>query len=262
MTNMQKVIKYGAIALAAFIILSIVNGILWLVFSLTDFSEKEVDFNETFKDVLKLDIDLSASNLEIKKGEVFSVDAVDVTSSFKAKMRGDTLVVRESTRWFFGKTKAGSIVITVPDLVLKDLDIDAGAGVIKIDDIKADALELDQGAGTVEIINSMFNKTKIDGGAGKVTVENSTLNNLDLNAGVGKIDIRGIIHGNSEIDCGVGELNLELLDEEENYKLLLDKGIGSITLNGSAYNNNTYGTGLNKIDIDGGVGSLNINFNR
>ena len=47
------------------------------------------------------------------------------------------------------------------------------------------------------------------------------------------------------------------------YNISLDKGIGSATLAGNSMDDNTqYGTGSNKIDIDGGVGSISIDFKK
>ena len=64
--------------------------------------------------------------------------------------------------------------------------------------------------------------------------------------------------GNNKIDQGVGELILDL--QNDDYKFKVEKGLGSITVNGNSYSEDFEdGEGTNIIDIDGGVGSININ---
>ena len=84
---------------------------------------------------------------------------------------------------------------------------------------------------------------------------------MNLDMGVGKIELTSVFTGKSEIDAGIGELNLNVLGNKEDYTLKVDKGIGSIKVdNENAEDNSTIGDGFNIIDIDGGIGSININF--
>ena len=79
--------------------------------------------------------------------------------------------------------------------------------------------------------------------------------------GVGKLSLTSKLTGNNKIDSGVGEMNLSLIGTLEDYKISLDKGIGNATINGdNMKDNNTYGTGNSKLDIDGGIGSIDIDF--
>ena len=55
------------------------------------------------------------------------------------------------------------------------------------------------------------------------------------------------------------DLNLNLLNTMANYKIKVDKGLGSININGQEVaDESTTGSGLTDIDVDGGVGSINI----
>ena len=48
---------------------------------------------------------------------------------------------------------------------------------------------------------------------------------------------------------------------KDDYCIILDKGLGNATINGKNMSDDTtYGTGENKLDIDGGVGSIQIDF--
>ena len=65
----------------------------------------------------------------------------------------------------------------------------------------------------------------------------------------------------SSIDYGIGETSLALLGNAEDHQIKLDKGIGEARLNGEKMNDDSvYGGGSNRIDIDGGIGELNITF--
>ncbi|MGN1444092.1 MAG: hypothetical protein ACI4XE_09625, partial [Acutalibacteraceae bacterium] len=69
------------------------------------------------------------------------------------------------------------------------------------------------------------------------------------------------IEGKSNLNYGIGEANLTLLGSREDYQIELDKGIGEARLEGeSMRDDSVYGAGKNKIEIDGGIGAINIEF--
>ena len=140
--------------------------------------------------------------------------------------------------------------------------IENGAGKLDINDLSTNELELDLGAGKVTIDKlTVLKEASIDGGAGEVNISNSSINNLDLDMGIGIVLISSTLTGNSEIDAGIGEVDLNLLDKKDNYKINIDKSIGEIIIDGNKVGEeNSYGNGLNTIDISGGIGSININF--
>ena len=79
--------------------------------------------------------------------------------------------------------------------------------------------------------------------------------------GIGELHYTGTLTGNSKVDYGVGETNLTLTGSEKDYQIILDKGVGDAIVNGmSMGDNSTYGNGVNRIEVDGGVGDLNIMF--
>ena len=118
------------------------------------------------------------------------------------------------------------------------------------------------GAGKVDINSlNVLSKAKIDGGAGDLSIIKSDIHNLDLDMGVGKLLLESKLTGNNKIDSGVGKMDLTLIGTLDDYQISLDKGIGNASINGvSMVDKNIYGTGLNKIDIDGGIGSIDVNF--
>lgn len=261
MSEVQKVIKYGAIALAVFIIVNIFSFIIYLVSSIVDFGDngEVTNFEETYENVDTIKIDVSSTKLNIKQGDTFKVTASNVDDKFNAKLANGTLKIEEKSRLFFSNKNTSEVTVYIPNVNLDLIDIDAGAGSIIIENVNASDFDLDQGAGTITISNSNFLKADIDGGAGEFKIISSSINNLDLDAGVGKVEIEAILTGKNKIDCGVGEVNIYLLGNSADYKIKTNKGLGSININGESKNNDTaYGNGANLIEIEGGIGSINI----
>lgn len=183
-------------------------------------------------------------------------------SRFASFVRNGELKIQEEKIWSWNNNPAGHITLYIPeDMDLKELDIDNGAGKVEINGINARKIDLDHGAGVIEISNSKFDKADIDGGAGRIDIASSVLNNMKLNAGVGKVTIKSEITGDSTIDCGVGGVDLLLKGSKEDYKITAEKGIGNLKIEGKSISNEeTYGEGRNRIKVEGGIGSIDINF--
>ena len=261
MSNVQKIIKYVGILLAGFIILSIISLVFEVIgFFIPESADKLKSFNQEYNNIVELDIDVGGTQLLIQKGDKFSIVASDVSKSFEVKERNGVLEIDEKSQKFFSKNK-GIITITINDTILNKLDIDHGAGKLIITDINVNYFELDQGAGKVEISNVSFLNTNIDGGFGSTFISSSTLRNLELDMGIGKVEINADIKGNSTISCGIGELILDLLGNKDDYQVIVDKGVGSVKVDGiKKKDDSIYGNGLNKINIDGGIGTIHVDF--
>ena len=68
--------------------------------------------------------------------------------------------------------------------------------------------------------------------------------------------------GETDISCGVGKLDIALADSEADYKIEIEKGLGHLTVNGNTckeYHSNPSGAS-NHLDIEGGMGDINIDF--
>ena len=135
---------------------------------------------------------------------------------------------------------------------------------VEIETLACDVLELSLGAGKADIKNLTANSNaNIDGGAGELNIDGGKLCNLNLDMGVGKLTLKSRIEGKSDLDYGVGETDLILLGSKDDYKIKLDKGIGEARLDGeSMRDDSVYGSGENFIEIDGGIGEINIEFSK
>ena len=268
MTNAMKTIKYLAMALAIFLAVSIISGIVMGISSIGRIfeigSNDKEDSNLEIKEISKisdakiLNVDVGMVNITVKRGDTFRAESSN--EYIEARKDNDILYIKERSHNFKG-TYGGDLIIYVPEDYLFDIvKIDNGAGKIDIE-INTRKIDLDLGAGRVNI-KKMFVKAagKISSGAGELTITDSEINQMDFDMGAGKVTINAKITGDSEIDAGVGALNLNLYDSEEDYQIKVDKGIGKITYIDREVTSGTYGNGVNEIDIDGGIGTIKINF--
>lgn len=268
MTTAQKVIKYSALAFAIFLIISIFSGImigvskLSNIFRSDDTISKELgDLNIKNTNITQLDIDINYANLIIKTGDTLKVETNNKNIDYQEK--NDKLIIKEKKyNWFKTKNESDLIIYVPNNYSFNDISIEAGAGKVNLENINTKKLELDLGAGKAIISNLVVTQSsEIEGGAGEINIKNSSINNLDLDCGAGKFTLNSKLNGNNKIDAGIGKLDITILGNREDYKIIVDKGIGTAKIDSeSIKDGKVYGSGLNSLTIDGGVGSININF--
>ena len=79
--------------------------------------------------------------------------------------------------------------------------------------------------------------------------------------GVGSAEITTNIANEADIDAGVGSLKLNLIGSKMEYMLKISKGIGNIVVDGETIKSDeAMGNGGKDIKIDGGVGSIKVDF--
>lgn len=226
MNSAQKVIKYVAIAFAILLSINIIVfglNIAYIVLDSTNLihnnSNNKIS-NVNFNEYSSyLDIDLKVSNLTIKRGDTFRYESN--VNGLESVQDGNKLVIKDQDNNIFKRSNSYVTLYVPESLVFDKVVINMGVGTLNINDI------------------DLFDAT--------------------LNLGVGEANIESNLLGTSKIECGIGEVNLNLNLSEKDYTFKLDKGIGSIKLNGlSLSSNSNVGNGENIIDIDGGIGSISI----
>jgi len=265
MTALQKVIKYLAIAFAVFLTVSIIGGILSAVGLLGGLfsSDTAIEDTKTYSvgaGIRNLDIEINAADLSIKEGERFCVESN--LKNLKVEEKGGLLIIRETSK-FTGKYSGAVLTIYVPaGTVFDHVNLTTGAGRVTADRLTSDTLDFELGAGDVAITSLVaISSANIEGGAGRITVSEGALEDLDLEMGVGQLNLTAALTGDCQLDLGVGESNVTLIGDKDDYKLDLEKGIGSISVDGenvSDYSNS--GNGNNRVEVNGGIGSIRIRF--
>ena len=277
MSELQKVIKYCAMGFAAFLAFSIITGIITGILALSgNFtgagSGNTVNVTKSFEDVKSLSADNGIGNFTIKVGynDKIEVVAENVSDNFKVeKSFSGNLEVKSTFDFWNFFNRAGKqngqakVTIYIPkDLILENVEINAGAGNVNIEALSTKKLKIDAGAGNIDGKNIMASEVKLDGGVGEITLEQVDLTKVDIDCGVGNVNLQGIMNGKCKIDCGVGEVELKLKGSTDDYNLNIEKGLGSVYINGEKYSDLNWNniTAPNSLDIDGGVGDIDIDF--
>lgn len=269
MTSSQRIIKNLAITfgifLAVVIISSVISGLYFIINTFNTNNnniEKEIStlWEQKEDNVTSLDIDINYSNITIKTGNKFLLETNN--KNIKYKYSNENLKIEEKKYNLLNTKNTSEVIITIPsNLKLNDVDIDNGAGTLNIENINTKKLNLNLAAGITIIENIISDKTDIDSGAGKFIIKSGNINNLNFDIGVGTTEITTRITGTSEINTGVGKLELNLIGSIDDYKIKVNKGIGNVEINNkTAVDGEIVGTGSNYIDIDGGIGKVNVIF--
>ena len=274
MTTAQKVIKYLATAFAVFLIITIISAILSGVYALLSalglihtnkdiVTENLKVISKEVKEVTTLKIDLAYTNLDIKTGDDFKVETNNSKITFEEN-NGSVKIKEENRNWLNNNNMSSNLIIYIPEdmIAIDETKIQTGAGKINIEKLNTQNLYLELGAGDVYIENVIATgETKIDGGVGKTELKSCEINNLKANLGMGEFTFCGKLTGKSEIGSGVGAINIDLIDNKNNYKIDVSKGLGNVTLDGQKLEEDrVYGIGKNYLDIDGGIGEIKIDF--
>jgi len=215
---------------------------------------------EITSEIHSLDVQISAADFKIVSEDEFSVESNLKYLSVSEK-NGVLRIVDEAKS--NSNYSNATLTLYVPNgMVFDDVDIETGAAKMTVDTLSASSVELKLGAGDVrfESLNASAD-VDIKGGAGQITIVSGTLNNLSLEMGMGELNLTATVLGDSDLKFGVGESNVTLIGSKDDYKVDIDKGIGNITVDGKTVTDfGSSGNGQNHIEIEGGVGAINLNF--
>lgn len=260
MNSAQRVIKYLAIGFAVFLIVTIFSSILMAgqaIFSFGRFNkdslDKEVDYSLVSS---YLNIELKRADLRIEEGEAFEVKTGNDKIEILEDERG-VRITEGGSNWGAGKTK--EVVVYLPkDTEYEVVNIKGGAGALRIHELRTSKLFLMLGAGEAVIKEArVLESAKVETGAGRLEIGAGEIRNLDMELGVGEVKLGTDLVGEAEIDCGIGRVEINLGFPEEKYRFKLEKGLGSMTLNGREINGDaTVGAGADLIEINGGIGEI------
>lgn len=274
--------KYFAIALglvvALGIISMIINGGVFIINSFGLLNTKSItqsdpagSYNKEYSERLEnMKINFNAGNLTIQSGDKFNIGGSGLSSGLSINVSNGTLVIedKENANIFnnlFHQNQVPSLVVTVPTgTTLNRVDLEIGAGRGEITGISAKELNITQGAGALSASSIQADSGLLNGGAGAVNFDKVTLNNFDIKSGVGLVKIAGQLTGKFKLDCGVGQTILNINGNPQDYFINADQGLGPITVNGLGIAENGTGpkTAANSLEINGGVGSVEINFSQ
>ena len=273
MNTIQKIIKYGAMAFAAMLAISILGAIVTFLFGIMVGVERETKSGEnrisvteeyTKEQIEEENIDTLlvefSGKITIKPGEVLKIEAVDVPEDFVVECRNGKITVKERKdnspiHWIVsfgdGFSTEESVTITIPEgLDFKRLEVNSGSGRVAVEEVSTKTLLVDSGSGSVEFHGVKAEETVLNTGSGAVTVADSDLGKVTLDSGSGKVKMQQVAARDADVKTGSGKVEFEgeLTGECE-----FDTGSGAVqlTIKGSK---DEY-----RVDAECGSGSFRLN---
>lgn len=289
MSELQKIIKYAAMAFAIFlavmIIMGIASGILAFTGVLSSVSkdkngtnvtseEGKIDFEKEFEGIRNLTVMNGFGELSIVQGnsDKVRVTATEVDKKFEVSVvSGDELKISTKSdfwnifNWGVKSHSKPSITVYLPEgFEGKNVTIDAGAGNIRVEDLNCEDFKLNAGVGNIKGYNITAGSMDIDGGVGEITLDNVKSSKAEIDAGVGNIDITGTLSGRNTVDAGVGDIDLDISGTTDDFNIKVDPGVGNIYIDGNKYGELSWNnkTAENSLDINGGVGNIQVDFHQ
>lgn len=211
-------------------------------------------------DVQSLAVDIGGADFVIEQADGFAVESN--LKNLTVSEKNGVLTIRQGKQMGVTYTDAKLTLHVPAGTVFRSVEITTGAGRLVADVLSAERVDLSLGAGEVRIGRlEASREADIEGGAGAVTISDGSLRELDLEMGVGELNLTAALLGDCDLSFGVGESNLTLLGSRDDYRVEMDKGIGGINVEGETYaGDRTIGTGPNRVDVEGGVGAINLKF--
>lgn len=247
---MRKCIKISLIVFLIGIVLSIIALSLGGKFINLP-AHDLTDIMETYSGVESIYIDLSASEVEVKKGNEFKIEASNVSNNtFKSHVQNGNWYIEDKTvaRIFNINNSNSKVIIYIPE------------------SFNAKEIRINMGAGQLIANKLIATTTDIKVGAGDFKIRDLKTDEINIDCGVGNIEINGIVSNNGYVKCGIGNVMLDLKGNEKDYNYHLNLGIGEVTLN----DNNFSGVGNRVIDntseskgfkVECGIGKVSLDIN-
>lgn len=197
---------------------------IYIVFNTTNnIKDTEDSYNnlDIISNIKNYDIKLDSAKLIIEEGNKFTIS----TNNKYISLTEEESKIKIKEKDHFSFKNSSTLKITIPkNYSFNTLNIVSDGGIINISNLNVNELSLQLKASSLTLDDVVVNeKLTINGGA------------------------------------GVGQLNIELLDNIDDYKIKLTKGIGDITINNlKITDNNTFGNGNKNISLTGGIGPISI----
>lgn len=185
-------------------------------------------------------------------------------------------------------TSTHLFIITLPsEHSLKEATFNAGTGNLTVENLETNKLTVYQGTGIMSLSNITVNSLVAECGTGIFDGKNVVVTQTsELHAGIGDITLSGDLSGSIMLEGGTGSTTLNLVQPKENYIVKGESFVREILLDGEPMKNQgdeweewefdeitawekdspsepvqqPNSKGQHTIQIDGGVGTVVINF--
>lgn len=153
------------------------------------------------------------------------------------------------------------VTITIPEnFKIKEFDADLSVGDLEIHNKNIENAEIEIGVGDISFYNLSIGELTAEAGVGDFNFKEIFLGSSEIEIGVGDMEFNGDINDDFFLEIGTGCATIMLQESENNYDFDVEKGIGSLSINGDDYEKNVKINNNSdiKIDINTGVGDVDI----
>lgn len=179
--------------------------------------------------------------------ESIRITAHQLYNGFDIYQKGDKIVVEQPHYWWFAqKYERAQIDIYIPEnMTLDTVKLNMSAGVLNVNDLKAKTV-------------------KVDAAAGRVKVNQLECQELKVNTAMGQTSLQKVtVHEKASIDVGAGSASIHLSGSENDYDTSVSVGLGHVkvgdtSFSGIADRDSHHNDGKTKLDIDCGLGNVNV----
>jgi len=276
MSGLQKVIKYCAMAFAIFLSVVIFGAIIAAVTGvatgiagvhyLTEEKER-INLSEQYTEdeiaelgLKNILVDCNA-RITVQRGQVLSVEALNVTEDYKIRCSNGKLSVLQEKNdfnirfnWTWGdweEREKEQVIVTIPEgFVPNQLVIHSGSGKVSVSEVVSGRMELDSGSGSVDITGVTTDVLRMDSGSGRVSLNDVNAMESLLKTGSGSVKGENVSLGRLSVNSGSGAIELIRLVAED---VEVDSGSGAVEFSGKLTGECTFetGSGSASVSIDG-----------
>ena len=291
MTGFQKFIKYAAIAFGIYLSITIVLVLLGIARTFVGVShignerfeqrmeegkENEQDsvienteesstpnFSKSYENIQKLEIDLENVNLEIKKGDSFKIEGINLSDRIQIQENGNNIKIDDDhipSGYINENTK---LVVYMPESQkLNEIDIEVQYASVNIENIYATKFSLDLQNNTCKINQLTADYVEINNESADMDISTGEANRFQLEADLGDENVAIKVLENAEIDLEHANAEIKLIGSQEDYQIMHKKQEGRTSIAGQEISseNETIGNGNAKIILETKYTNTNVNF--
>lgn len=229
-----------------------VGGFHWFSDGWHNGNVETQNYDFTNEKVTDITIDMSETDVNIKYGSKFTVDAkypekyaptVELKNGKLTIVQRDSvktaasvdgfkldIEIPENTNLDSLKIEVSAGNIDIKDAQVKEFTIEANAGDIDIKGVAADKVELEANAGDIDINNIKADKVTISANAGDINLMESTVKTADVSVNAGDIDITGD-YDKIDCECDFGDVDIIAPNTDRN-NINADCSFGSVNVKG------------------------------
>lgn len=250
MNGIQKVIKYCAMAFAAFLSVTILGAIVSVVMAVTtgiagvnfllDGGKERVTMVKEYSleeaknlGITSILVDCDAE-ITVKQGAKLTIEAKNVTDDYEIRQtKGTFRVVQKTSNYginlgFIDTSKTETVTVTIPEeLSVESVKVNSGSGKVKVSDVTTKSLKIDSGSGKVTLERIEAEETGLNTGSGGILVDDAKLGKLGMESGSGSVTMKDVEAEKVTVDSGSGSV---LVEGTLTGKCEFDTGSGSVTL--------------------------------